>query len=84
MEQYATYIQEGSTGLPEVEQIFREHSKEILQGMTDVLREYGIEGYSVHTAMISSPPSSNPDICIPYLRGIPGDGVEIGCTYVKI
>ena len=68
----------------EVDEIFREHSADILAGMTTVLQEFGIQGYSVHTATISVPPRQNPDICIPYFRGIPGNGVEIGCTYYSI
>lgn len=67
-----------------VDEIFRENSADILAGMTAVLGEYGIQGHSVHTATISVPPSPNPDICIPYLKGIPGNGVEIGCTYVTV
>jgi hypothetical protein len=68
----------------EVEQIFRDNSRDILADMTTVLEKWEIQGYSVHTVTISVPPSQNPDICIPYLKGIPGNGVEIGCTYITV
>lgn len=68
----------------EVDRIFRENSDKILALMTEVLAQAGINGYSVHNVQISVPPRPNPDICIPYVKGVPGNGLEFGCTYVEV
>jgi hypothetical protein len=77
-------VQVQQTPPEEVDKIFREKSEKILAEMTDILKNNGIQGYSVHSLQIETPPLPNPDICIPYIRRIPGNGWEAGCSYVRV
>lgn len=66
-----------------VDEVFRENSGAILEQMTQVLVQFGINGYSVRSFQIGLPPRDNPDICIPCLHRVHDFVFELKCSYIS-